>query len=120
VRDIKSGVATVELTPALAVAVARAEGLAVGELVDVAVRPESIRLAAPQSGTPATVTNHVFLGNISEYEITLRSGAALRVQTHPTQQFKVGEQVAIEIDGSQCSAFPRARGETAEQIGRDK
>jgi hypothetical protein len=35
----------------------------------------------------------------------------LRVQTHPTQQFKVGEQVTIEIDGSQCSAFPRARGE---------
>ena len=120
VRDIKDGVATVELSPALAVALPRAQGLAVGEPVDVAVRPESIRLAAPQSGTLATVTNHVFLGNISEYEITLGWGAALRVQTHPTQQFRVGERVAIEIDGSQCSASPPARGETAEQIGRDE
>jgi ribosomal protein L21E len=31
------------------------------------------------------------------------------VQTHPLRQFKPGEPVAIEIDASQCSAFPRAR-----------
>ena len=41
------------------------------------------------------------------------TSAALRVQTHPLQQFRVGEEVAIEIDGSQCSAFSRSRGETA-------
>jgi hypothetical protein len=38
----------------------------------------------------------------------------LRVQTHPLQQFKIGDQVAIEIDGGQCSAFPRVRGETGD------
>jgi iron(III) transport system ATP-binding protein len=116
VRDIKNGVASVEIAAALAVAVPRAEALAVGERVDVAVRPESIRLAAPPvpgNATLATVANHVFLGNISEYEVTLGSGPALRVQTHPLQRFRVGEQVAIEIDGSQCSAFAPARGEAA-------
>jgi iron(III) transport system ATP-binding protein len=116
VRDIRDGVATVELTPTLAIAL-KAGGLAVGERVDVAVRPESIRLSAPTAtgrGTLAAVANHVFLGNISEYEVTLASGVGLRVQTHPLQQFKIGDQVAIEIDGSQCSAFPRVRGETGD------
>ncbi|HEY6259252.1 MAG TPA: ABC transporter ATP-binding protein [Xanthobacteraceae bacterium] len=117
VRDIKNGVATVELMPDLAVAIARAAGLALGERVDVAVRPENIRLSAPPElpgGQRATVTSHVFLGNISEYEVTLPPGPALRVQTHPLQQFRVGDEVAIEIDSTQCSAFPRVRGEPAQ------
>jgi hypothetical protein len=29
------------------------------------------------------------------------------VQTHPLQHFKIGEQVAIEIDATQCSVFRR-------------
>jgi len=33
----------------------------------------------------------------------------LRVRSHPLQQFKVGEPVAIAIDATQCSAFPRIR-----------
>ena len=106
------GVDHPEFPDAVARIESRLEALVVGE-ARCRDLDHQLGLAAPQSGTLATVTNHVFLGNISEYEITLGSGAALRVQTHPTQQFKVGEPVAIEIDGSQCSAFPRARGETA-------
>jgi iron(III) transport system ATP-binding protein len=116
IRDMKNGVAEVELTPDLAVRIARTDGLAVGERVDVAIRPESIRVAPapdPATGTLAKVTNHVFLGNLSEYEVALSSGLLLRVQTHPLQQFKVGDPVAIEIDASHCSAFPRIRGEHA-------
>jgi iron(III) transport system ATP-binding protein len=121
IRDMKSGVASVELTPDLAVAITKVDGLAVGERVDVAIRPENIRLAPPPEPgaetlvkvTLAKVTNHVFLGNLSEYEVALPSGPVLRVQTHPLQQFKVGEPVAIEIDATQCSAFPRIRGERA-------
>src|SRR5712671_5557754 len=45
IRDMKNGVANVELTPDLAVGIARFDGLAVGERVDVAIRPENIRLA---------------------------------------------------------------------------
>jgi iron(III) transport system ATP-binding protein len=125
IHDMKNGIANVELTPDLAVAIARLDGLSVGERVDVAIRPENIRLApppVPAAGTAAAgtasatlgqVTNHVFLGNLSEYEVTLASGPVLRVQTHPLQQFEVGQSVAIEIDAGQCCAFPRIRGELA-------
>jgi hypothetical protein len=29
----------------------------------------------------------------------------LRVQTHPLQQFKVGEACTIEVDATHCSVF---------------
>jgi iron(III) transport system ATP-binding protein len=117
IREMKSGVAQVEITPDLVVAIARIDGLAVGERVDVAIRPENVTLAPPPDpavetlpkATLAKVTSHVFLGNLNEYEIALSSGLGLRVQTHPLQQFKVGEAVAIAIDATQCSAFPRIR-----------
>jgi iron(III) transport system ATP-binding protein len=115
IRDIRSGLASVELAPDLTVAIAGIDGLAVGERVDVAIRPENISLApAPDPETLAgvtlgKVTNHVFLGNLSEYEVALPSGPVLRVQTHPLQQFKLGAPVAITIDVTQCSAFPRIR-----------
>src|SRR5262249_50444591 len=87
--------------------------------VDVAIRPENIRLK-PINGAAsarAKVTGHVFLGNISEYYVTLpraqadgQSGAqVLRVQTHPMQRLNVGADVAIEIDAAQCSVFRRDR-----------
>jgi iron(III) transport system ATP-binding protein len=60
----------------------------------------------------AKITNQVFLGNINEYYATLGSGQVLRVQTHPLQQFKIGEEVAIEVDATQCSVFRRAMGDT--------
>jgi iron(III) transport system ATP-binding protein len=121
IRDMKNGVAHVELTGDLTVGIVRLDGLAVGERVDVAIRPENIRLAPPPAtaaGSPANatlaqVTNHVFLGNLSEYEVTLAGGPVLRAQTHPLQRFEVGQSVAIEIDAAQCSAFPRIRGEPA-------
>jgi iron(III) transport system ATP-binding protein len=120
IREMRNGAASVELAPDLTVGIVRMDGLSVGERVDVAIRPENIRLASPSdpaattvTATLATVTNHVFLGNLSEYEVVLSSGQILRVQTHPLQHFKVGEPVAIEIDATQCSAFSRIRGERA-------
>ncbi len=87
-----------------------------GGRVDVAIRPENIALAPPPhlpapaaTGTLAKITNHVFLGNLSEYEVMLSLGLVLRVQTHPLQQFKVGEPVTVAIDATQCSAFPCIR-----------
>jgi hypothetical protein len=35
------------------------------------------------------------------------------VQTHPLQQYKVGQPVVVAIDATQCSAFPRILGERA-------
>ena len=128
------------------------DGLKPGESVDIAIRPENIRLTAlaseasgqrgdrahsasedareraddtrPEPGSTARaapggaatrlakITNQVFLGNINEYYATLSSGQVLRVQTHPLQQFKIGEEVAIEVDATQCSVFRRAIGDT--------
>jgi iron(III) transport system ATP-binding protein len=112
VRDIKDGAAMVELADGLNIAVANAGGLAVGDQVDVAIRPENISLAASartaDAGSDAKIATHVFLGNLSEYEVALPSGMLLRVQTHPRQQFAVGEIVTVAIDPSGCSAFPAA------------
>jgi iron(III) transport system ATP-binding protein len=108
----------------LALDIAALDGLKPGEAVDVAIRPENITLrkssgAAPtalaseasgQRGDPkvrAKITNHVFLGNISEYYATLPGGQVLRVQTHPLERFAVGEEVAVEVDAAQCSVFRR-------------
>ena len=87
----------------------RSTGFAAGDSVDIAIRPENIRLAAPTGAAAgrATITNHVFLGNISEYYAALPSGQVLRVQTHPLQRFASGTRVAVEIDATQCSVFRR-------------
>ena len=88
------------------------DGLRPGESVDVAIRPENIRLAASAGaadGKLAKITNHVFLGNISEYHAVLRSGQVLRVQTHPSQRFNLGDEVTVEVDATQCSVFRRER-----------
>ncbi len=113
VRSAANGAGTVEVAGDLILAVPSLSGLAPGDAVDVAIRPENIRLAtAAGGGKAATISNHVFLGNISEYYATLSSGQVLRVQTHPLQRFQVGEAVAIDVDAGQCSVFRRSPGET--------
>jgi iron(III) transport system ATP-binding protein len=144
VRALANGGGTVELSPDFTLDVAALDGLKPGEGVDIAIRPENIRLTAlaseasgqrgdsqvhapdtrPVPGSSARaapagaatrlakITNQVFLGNINEYYATLSSGQVLRVQTHPLQQFKIGEEVAIEVDATQCSVFRRAMGDT--------
>jgi iron(III) transport system ATP-binding protein len=114
-RELKNGGGMIDVAGDLALDVAKVDGLAAGENVDVAIRPENIRLA-PANGAAAgaaTITNHVFLGNISEYYAALPSGQVLRVQTHPLQRFAVGDRVAVEIDATQCSVFRREGNETA-------
>jgi iron(III) transport system ATP-binding protein len=115
VREVGNGRGRVELAPELTLEVASLDGLKPGDAIDVAIRPENIRLApaaGSSSGRVAKVTNHVFLGNISEYYAMLPSGSVLRVQTHPRQQFAVGDTVAIEIDATQCSVFRHEAGDT--------
>src|SRR5262249_16225713 len=71
VRAVNGGTGSVALGGGLTVDVAMAEGLHAGDEVDVSIRPENIRLA-PNNAAAASphigkITNHVFLGNISEY-----------------------------------------------------
>ncbi|MCC6890916.1 MAG: ABC transporter ATP-binding protein [Hyphomicrobiales bacterium] len=114
VRERCDAGGSVEIAPGCAVSVADLRAFAVGDAVEVAIRPESIRLGASSAstGTGATISAHVFLGNLSEYYATLPPGLTLRVQTHPTQRFQVGEACTLAIDTAHCSVF-RAAGREA-------
>ena len=94
-----------------------------GQRVEIAVRPENVRLLPhteaalehqDQGHQAATVTECTFLGSIMEYHVTLEDGVVLRVQTHPSEQFAVGDKVAVRIDASRCTVFeapaPNAHG----------
>jgi iron(III) transport system ATP-binding protein len=116
VRGVANGGGTIEVSSDLALEVAALDGFKPGESVDLAIRPENIRLGAAAgvaAAKVAKITGHVFLGNISEYHATLSGGQVLRVQTHPSQRFKVGDEVAIEVDATQCSVFRRGAGDAA-------
>ncbi len=78
-----------------------------GAPVDIVVRPENIRLtqAVPSDQAPR-ITDRVFLGNLTEYNVTLPGGEILRVEAHPSQRLSPGDAVAIEIDARACSIFP--------------
>ena len=107
VREKRGADGIVEIAPELAVTAARLDGYAIGDAVEVAIRPENVRLAVASwpTGALAKISNHVFLGNISEYSATLRSGLTLRVQTHPLQRFSVGQDCRVEVDATHCSVF---------------
>ena len=84
-------------------------GTGAGAPIQVAVRPEDIRLhRARGSGEalPGTVRERTFLGNITEYWVEVAEGTTLRVQTHPGEKFEVGDAVFAEIDARECSVFP--------------
>jgi ABC-type Fe3+/spermidine/putrescine transport system ATPase subunit len=90
--------------------------VAAGQAVEIAIRPESIRLQAWAGAGPglqrATVAECTFLGSIIEYHVALEDGTMLRVQAHPQQQLAAGEAVAVEIDASRCTVFAKAGSET--------
>jgi iron(III) transport system ATP-binding protein len=121
----QNGTGTVEAAASLRLDVAMPKETRAGEAVEIAIRPENIRLkiANGQAGAVgATISDRTFLGNVSEYYARLDSGEVLRVQTHPLQLFAVGDKVAVEVDADQCSVFrrdssdahvPRADGATA-------
>jgi len=103
----QNGSGWVDAGGALRLDLALPEGSQQGETVEVVIRPENIRLAANgrAGAATATISDRTFLGNISEYYATLPSGQVLRVQTHPLQQFAVGDTVSVEVDAAQCSVF---------------
>jgi len=80
------------------------ESLANGAAVLLAVRPENIRLArdGDDQAIPGQVEEATFLGNTADYVVAIE-GAHLRVQTHPTETFQVGESVAVRLDGPHCT-----------------
>jgi ABC-type Fe3+/spermidine/putrescine transport system ATPase subunit len=79
-------------------------------MVQVAIRPESLRLipasAADGAGSvPGRVVEVTFLGNIVDCHVTLDDGTRVRIQVEPSQTPEVGQRVAIRFDGRQSSVF---------------
>jgi iron(III) transport system ATP-binding protein len=87
-----------------------------GQSVEIAIRPENVRLQPWAGAGPAdqraTVAECTFLGSIIEYHVALEDGTMLRVQTHPLQQFATGHAVSVQIDASQCTVFIKPGSET--------
>jgi iron(III) transport system ATP-binding protein len=111
VTEIRMGMAQIDAGPDLRLEIPVPPGVRPGDALDIAVRPENIRLsrllAPPKNGAPAKISEHSYLGNINEYRAELASGRVIRVQAHPAQRFAPGDIVSIEVDGSQCILFPR-------------
>jgi iron(III) transport system ATP-binding protein len=87
-------------------------GMAPGDDIEVAIRPENITLMPEASGQPGVgrgvIRELTFLGNINEYFVTLGPAEELRVQSHPSQHFAVGDHVIVTVADEHCNLFPRA------------
>jgi len=93
------------------ISVALPPGAVAGQTVQVAVRPESLRLTMPASaagasGTvPGKVVEVTFLGNIIDCHVTLDDGTRIRAQVDSGRVLEVGQTVGVEFDSRQASVF---------------
>jgi ABC-type Fe3+/spermidine/putrescine transport system ATPase subunit len=92
------------------ISVALPPGSVAGQTVQVAVRPESIRLVSSSAaGAPRTIAGKVvevtFLGNIIDCHVTLGDGTRIRAQIDSGRVLEVGQAVGLEFDSRQASVF---------------
>jgi ABC-type Fe3+/spermidine/putrescine transport system ATPase subunit len=94
------------------IALALPAGMAEGQAVQVAIRPESLRLgplppAAGEAGgaVPGKVAEVTFLGNITDCHVTLPDGTRVRVQAAPGEVLEVGQPVWVSFDREASSVF---------------
>lgn len=84
------------------------EGVEVGEPVDLAIRPESIRLVLPGSdpdAIPGCIEEQSYLGNLCEYTVTV-GAIRLRVQAGPDVDLAPGDETWVAVDAGACNLFP--------------
>ena len=86
-------------------------GLRVGDRVELAIRPETVRLSAAADAVPGTfparVEEQTYLGNLNEYVLSAGE-MQLRVQADAQAYFPVGSDVFALVDARQCRAFASA------------
>jgi len=86
-------------------------GLAEGRMVQVAIRPESLRVlvrgtaAEARETVPGKVAEVTFLGNLSDCYVTLEDGTRVRVQVDPGRALEVGQPVGLGFDSQAASVF---------------
>jgi len=96
-----------------ALEVALPPGVREGQAVQVAVRPENVRLTplpaaaagAPPAAAAAKVVEVTFLGNFTDCHVTLDDGTRVRVQAEPGASFDVGQRVLVRLDARACTVF---------------
>jgi iron(III) transport system ATP-binding protein len=78
-----------------------------GAIVEIAIRPENVHIARPDGSAQnlARIADSTFLGSLMEYQVALPDGALLRVQTHPSLQFSMGDNVAVRLDTARATVF---------------
>ena len=110
VRDGAEGLVSVAGTEP--VRVATATGLRPGTEVQVAIRPESLRLAPAPSEVPAAsgvlqgrVADLTYLGNLVDCHMMLDDGTRVRVQADPDATLEVGQTLRVTFDPHACTVF---------------
>ncbi len=99
--------ARLALSPDLAFEALVPSGMSAGQKIEIALRPESITIAAPDTASPraGTVSERTFLGNLVEYVVRCDNGPELRVQATPRVRLAPGDPIAITIDGSEITVL---------------
>jgi iron(III) transport system ATP-binding protein len=88
-------------------------GAADGQAVQIAVRPESLRVTPLVTGScPAVpealvgkVVEVTFLGNLTDCHVGLEDGTRIRIQVDPGEVLEVGQSVRVYIDRQAATVF---------------
>jgi iron(III) transport system ATP-binding protein len=78
-----------------------------GKIVQLAVRPENVRIVptGDTDGVTATVAEATFLGNLVDCHVSLADGTRVRVQAEAGVRIDVGERIALHFDVPSLTAF---------------
>jgi iron(III) transport system ATP-binding protein len=82
-----------------------------GQTVEVAIRPESLRLLSNASDggasdvVPARVAEVTFLGNLIDCHVTLDDGTRLRIQVDSGRTLEAGARVGVRLDREAATVF---------------
>jgi ABC-type Fe3+/spermidine/putrescine transport system ATPase subunit len=119
IAEIRMGIGRIDAGPDLQLEMPVPAGMKVGDGIEVAIRPENVRLsrllAPPKNGARGMIEAHAFLGNFNVYDVRLASGRLVHVQAHPAQRFAPRGEVSIEMDIGQCMLFRSTPGVAASE-----
>src|SRR5262245_15197619 len=86
-------------------------GLMAGRSVQLAIRPENLRLAVPTAesiadgAVPGKVVEVNFLGSFTDCHVVLDDGTRVRVQAGPGEMWEIGQRVCIRVDRQATTVF---------------